>query len=101
DQLRRHHDELARRYAELHPGSAGFDVFDTTAPEQMEFWTSRLERPTFVYFIQSGEHGPIKIGLSIDPIQRAPQLQTGNPDKLLLRHVIPGDAAIEKKLHTR
>jgi hypothetical protein len=101
DLLRRHSLDLRRSYAELRPGSAGFDVFDTAAPEQLDFWTSRLHTPTFIYFIQSGEHGPIKIGLSNKPDRRVPQLQTGNPDALFLRHVIPGDLAVEKKLHER
>jgi Meiotically up-regulated gene 113 len=101
DQLRGHHEDLARSYAELHPGGAAFDAFDTSAPEQLKFWTSRLRDPTFIYFIQSGEHGPIKIGYSNKPARRVPELQTGNPDELLLRHIIPGDLMVERKLHER
>jgi len=101
DQLRGHHEDLARTYAELHPGGAAFEVFDTSAPEQLEFWTSRLRDPTFIYFIQSGEHGPIKIGYSNKPARRVPELQTGNPKELLLRGVIPGDLTVERKLHER
>jgi hypothetical protein len=101
DFLGRHSLDLRRSYAELRPGSAGFDVFGTAAPEQLDFWKSRLDDPTFIYFIQSGEHGPIKIGLSNGPNRRLPQLQTGNPDELLLRHVIPGDLGVERKLHQR
>jgi Meiotically up-regulated gene 113 len=101
DQLKRHHDDLRRSYTELRPNSAPFDVFDTSAPEQLDFWRSRLRDPAFIYFIQSGEHGPIKIGFSNKPTRRVPELQTGNPDELLLRHVIPGDLTVERKLHER
>lgn len=101
DLLRRHRLELERRYGELHPGGAPFGAFDTTAPEQIEFWRSKIERPTFIYFIQSGEDGPIKIGYSVDPDRRLPQLQTGNPRGLILRHIIPGDRSVEHQLHTR
>jgi hypothetical protein len=101
DLLQRHGVELRRRYAELRPSATSLDVFDTRAPEQLDFWTGRLPNSTFIYFIQSGEHGPIKIGLSDKPTRRLRQLQTGNPDELLLRHVIPGDLGGEKKLHTR
>jgi hypothetical protein len=96
DLLRRHRLDLERRYAELNPGGAGFGVFNTTAPEQRDFWTNRLANPTFIYFIQSGEDGPIKIGFSNQPDRRLPELQTGNP-----RALIPGDTSVERQLHTR
>jgi hypothetical protein len=79
DLLKRHRLDLERRYAELNPSGAGFGVFNTTAPEQRDFWTSRLEDPTFIYFIQSGEDGPIKIGFSNRPDRRLPELQTAIP----------------------
>jgi T5orf172 domain len=101
DLLKRHRLDLERRYTELNPSGAGFGVFNTTAPQQRNFWTSRLENPTFIYFIQSGEDGPIKIGFSNRPDRRLPELQTGNPRELILRHVIPGDTSVERQLHTR
>lgn len=51
--------------------------------------------------MQSGEEGPIKIGISNRPQRRAPELQTGNPHELPLRHVVPGDRAMENRLHRR
>jgi Meiotically Up-regulated Gene 113 (MUG113) protein len=101
DLFRRHRLVLERLYAELHPGGAGFGVFETIAPEQLDFWVQRLNNPTFIYFIQSGEDGPIKIGLSNRPERRVPELQTGNPRELLMRHVIPGNLAVEQQLHQR
>jgi hypothetical protein len=64
DMWRRHMIALRARYAELHPGHADLGVFDTQAPQQVDFWKSRLTSPSFVYFIQSGPDGPVKIGLS-------------------------------------
>jgi hypothetical protein len=101
DLLRRHRLELDRRYAEINPGGAGFGVSGTTAAEQSAFWKARLPNPTFIYFVQSGENGPIKIGFSNRPDRRLPELQTGNPRELVLRHVIPGDTSVERQLHTR
>jgi hypothetical protein len=101
DMWRRHAIALQRRMEELQPLGANVIAFDTCAPEQLAFWRSRLSSASFVYFIQDGEHGPVKIGLSQDPERRLPKLQTGNPRELLLRHVIPGDRTVEHGLHTR
>jgi Meiotically Up-regulated Gene 113 (MUG113) protein len=51
--------------------------------------------------VQEGEHGPVKIGLSNELERRLGDLQTGNPDELVLRHVVPGDRAVEAQLHAR
>lgn len=101
DLFHRHRLTLDQRYRELRPDAPGFGVTYTTAREQLAFWTERLTSPTFIYFIQSGDDGPIKIGFSNRPDRRAPELQTGNPRELLLRHVVPGDRAMEKQLHRR
>ncbi|HWT95385.1 MAG TPA: GIY-YIG nuclease family protein [Solirubrobacteraceae bacterium] len=55
----------------------------------------------FVYFIQSGDHEPVKIGLSNRPQRRIGELQTSNLDELALRHVIPGGPDVEHRLHER
>lgn len=62
-----------------------------------------------IYFIQQGEHplGPIKAGISSDPLRRIAQLQTGSPQRLYLLGVIgqPGgpqtinDEQYERELH--
>jgi hypothetical protein len=55
-----------------------------------------------IYLIQSGEDGPVKIGItSSDPRKRVAQLQTGNPTPLRLRATISGDASIERHLHSK
>ncbi len=55
----------------------------------------------FVYFIESGCGGPIKIGYAGNPYTRLDTLQCGNPDELYLLAVIPGDQVDEKNLHRR
>lgn len=55
-----------------------------------------------VYLIQSGDNGPVKIGVANSPSQRLAQLQTGNPEKLNLIMVIKGAGIdYEQRLHER
>lgn len=54
-----------------------------------------------IYFIQGDRGGPIKIGCAGNPWQRLATLQTGNPTKLAVVAVIPGDRAEEAALHIR
>ena len=59
-----------------------------------------------VYFIQSGKKGPVKIGVSSDPIERMKTMQTGNPENLkLIAELICKSKKhayeIEYKLHKR
>lgn len=69
----------------------------------------RAERPVrspkasseWVYFIQSGLDGPIKIGCARSVQARLKQLQIGNAEPLHLLAAIRGDAADERQLHQR
>lgn len=56
-----------------------------------------------VYFIQQGQSGPIKIGVSDDPKQRLKSLQTGSPHSLHLRDAapVPEDQRLESALHKK
>jgi hypothetical protein len=56
---------------------------------------------TFVYFIQAGQDGPIKIGVAADPLLRLDDLQVGSPVALTLLAAIPGGAVHERQLHAR
>lgn len=56
---------------------------------------------SYVYFIQHGDWGPVKIGMAVDPEKRCCDLQTGNPEKLHVRVAVPGDRALEGELHRR
>ena len=53
----------------------------------------------FIYFIRRGEDGPIKIGLSGDPLRRLRQLQTACAEGLEILLVIPGGREAERVLH--
>lgn len=54
---------------------------------------------SFVYFIQAGESGNIKIGISRSVISRLRKMQTDMPEKLRLHLVIAGDLTTERNLH--
>jgi hypothetical protein len=59
----------------------------------------RFTADPFVYFIECGESGPIKIGLSYDVKQRLRDLQPANPHELRLLARMPGGAPLEESLH--
>lgn len=56
---------------------------------------------SFVYVIQAGEDGPVKIGCSNSPIVRLNTMQTGAPWQLTLAAVVAcrGMHALEKAAH--
>lgn len=53
----------------------------------------------FIYLIGEADDGPIKIGHSQDPVSRLRTMQTGNPRRLRIEHVLVGDMGLEKLLH--
>jgi hypothetical protein len=57
--------------------------------------------PTFVYFIQEGDEGPIKIGFSRNVQERIKALQTGHAQPLRLLHAMRGTLDDEQRLHRR
>lgn len=57
------------------------------------------DRLGFVYFVQSGEGGPIKIGWSQDTTRRVAELQTANAHKLVLLGMVPGTMEDEAAMH--
>ena len=56
---------------------------------------------TYIYFIQQGDDGPIKVGYSTSPEERLRALQTASPYSLRLLKVVEGGEALEKQIHTR
>jgi hypothetical protein len=62
----------------------------------------RVPDHSWVYFIQSGTDGPIKIGYtSHAPEQRRDMLQVGAPETLFQLHATPGERELEQLLHAR
>jgi hypothetical protein len=58
--------EPERRHRELHPKASGHSPGELGGLEQVNYWRDRQEVPSFVYFIQHGDIGPVKIGRSVD-----------------------------------
>lgn len=61
--------------------------------------TETPDSSSYIYFIQAGVSGPVKIGVSNDPFSRLRQLQTGNVENLRILAIHPGDLELEKALH--
>lgn len=60
-----------------------------------------LEQAEFVYVVgEGGEDGPIKIGLSAEPIERLRGMQTGNSRPLRIEYVLLGNRRLEGFLHS-
>lgn len=55
----------------------------------------------FVYFVQAGVGGPVKIGWSQDVPRRMAELQTGNAHRLALLGTIRGRMERESAVHAR
>lgn len=67
----------------------------TACPEFVEW----RDLKSFVYFIQVGEHGAIKIGKSDRPDARRNALQTGHHEELRLLGWARGGEPLEQALH--
>lgn len=55
----------------------------------------------FIYFVQVGEKGPIKIGITKDIKSRFSSLQVGHPEPLRLLTSLEGPKALERELHNQ
>lgn len=55
----------------------------------------------FVYFMEAGPGGHIKIGTAVNPQARVRDLQTGNASRLAILASFPGGEAEEAELHRR
>lgn len=75
----------------------------TEPPAAVEYWRRALTNtgspPLFVYFIQSGDSGPVKIGQARNPLTRIAELQCGNPETLHLRAIVLATNTLERELH--
>jgi len=66
-------------------------------------WRSppRRSQKGYVYFIQAGDRGPIKIGWSCEVSRRLGELQTANAARLVLLGYLPGTQEDERAWHAR
>jgi len=53
----------------------------------------------YLYLMQSGINGPVKVGVAVDVEARRRQLQTGNPFHISVLSVIPNASHREFELH--
>src|SRR5690348_10583872 len=52
-----------------------------------------------VYFVTCRAANSVKIGFSVDPEARLPEIQWGCPLPLTLEAIVPGDAPEERRFH--
>ena len=52
-----------------------------------------------IYFIQSGDSGPVKIGKALNPEVRRSELQTGSSEQLHLRAILDVEDDVERHMH--
>ncbi len=62
----------------------------TVAAKKKFLESLKTKKGGFVYFIQSGPGGPIKIGFASNPLARLAELQVGNPHPLAMLLLIRG-----------
>lgn len=77
---------------------------DQEEASRLEFEGRPLEDPskgrmTNLYFIQAESGGPIKIGVANYPNVRLGQLQTGNPERLVIRRQVRVNEHAERRFH--
>lgn len=53
----------------------------------------------FIYFVCTGNGGPVKIGWSLHPERRLAMLQVGNPERLKLLGAVAGTREDERRIH--
>lgn len=58
-------------------------------------------RTTWIYFIQQGDSGPVKIGCSFEPTRRLKQLQTAHSTSLRLLCAVEANRDEERSWHDR
>jgi hypothetical protein len=80
----------------VHPPSLGHD--GEAAVEQIEEWTP-FHAEGWVYIIRSGDF--VKIGYSLNPIERLNSLQVSSPNKMELLWQEPGGLQNEAAYHLR
>lgn len=74
-------------------------VLEEPAPDP-EKWHAGARRPSLhLYFVQCGEDGPIKIGVSREPWRRLQLLQNGCPYVLRMLGAVIGGVNLEPLLH--
>src|ERR1035437_9781756 len=95
--LDREWERPIRRLCHLHPLIAGVEARKLIYSLRQGAKQPKPEQ--WVYFIQAGSEGPIKIGIADSPALRLRELQTGNHLPLTLLKAVPGGKDLETELH--
>lgn len=72
---------------------------DAIEPASLHYSTTDRSPTPYIYLIQAGHSGPVKIGVSRTPQKRLRSLQTANAKTLVLRASFFGDAQCEQTIH--
>lgn len=78
-----------------------FECREKVLGRALERFPAPPDGKVWIYFIRSGEGGPIKIGQAKDPVDRLMGLQTGSADELTLETAMIGEPKVERQLHKR
>lgn len=98
-QAPRKHAAAAAERSALHQHSALLKATFPEAEQSIRYWRKHVDTPQFVYFIQSVDGGPVKIGTAENPVKRLAMLQCGNPQELAIRQVLAGGREVEQNWH--
>lgn len=79
--------------------ASSVELVTDAAAETLRYWREHNAAWMFVYFIQEGMDGPIKIGEAADPPKRLEHMQCGNPRPLRVVAVILAERTTEWQLH--
>lgn len=71
-------------------------TFTEDAEAAYDYWRAAVDDPSFIYYIQGSDGGPVKIGRATNPYQRLGEIQVGNPDVLVVRQLLLGWAEGER-----
>lgn len=89
----------ARKFRSPLDKAKGYEVVWKQVSGLFEAARPYVADANFVYVVGEADDGPVKIGVSKDPIGRLRSMQTGNPRRLRIEYVLMGNTAIEKLLH--
>ena len=96
--------ELNRQFEAYVASGAEVEECDPS-PDRFKPWSyysgAGSKRESFVYFIQAGHSGPVKIGVAYDPVARLRDLQVASHEELRLVGVMLGTPAVESALHQK
>ena len=65
----------------------------------ISYWSASRGPRGYIYAVQPRDGGPVKIGMTHDPLSRLAGLQDGNPHRLVIRAIMLGWGDTERRIH--